>query len=150
MRLETEGLEELLGDLKKVMELPDRVQEDMLNAEADVVVQAQKDMIERLGLTDSFQLRDSIARNRKVSSDSKNGIGKYLDIYPQGTRERGKEGKRKKYGRNAEVGFIYEYGAPERKIKAYNWMKSANEKSEEQAVEEAAGVYDEFLKKNNL
>lgn len=141
MRLETEGLDELIADLEKVMDLPEQVKDDMLNAEADVVVQAQKEEIESLGLVDTGQLRDSITRNRKVSV-SKNGIGKYLDIYPQGTRENGV--------RNAEVGFILEYGAPKKEIKEYHWMRSANEKSTEAAVEAAAGVYDKFLKKNNL
>lgn len=142
MKLETDGLDQLIADMEKVMELPDRVQEDMLNAEADVVVRAQRDELTSQNLVNTGQLRESIARNNKVKTDGKGGIGKYLDIYPQGTRNDGV--------RNAEVGFILEYGAPGRKLKAYHWMKSANEKSTEKAVEAAAGVYDEFLKKVNF
>lgn len=140
MRLEVDGLDGLCADLEKVMELPERIQLDMLNAEADVIVEAQKAEIESLGLVDTGQLKKSIARTDKVKADG--GLGKCMDIYPQGTREDGV--------RNAEVGFIYEYGAKEKKIKAYHWMKTANEKSAGEAVEAAAGVYDDFLKKNNL
>lgn len=136
-----EGLAEFMDDLKNVMDLPEEVQLEMLNAEADVVVEAQKREIESLGLEDTGQMKKSIARTAKLQS-SKTGIGKYLDVYPQGTREDGV--------RNAEIGFIHEFGAPKRHIRASGWMEKANEKCATEAVGAAEEVYDNFLKKNNL
>lgn len=137
MKLEIEGLDELIGGLENIMDLPRTVQRDMLNAEADIVVRAQKEEIESLGLVDSGQLKASIARERDIKTDR---LGVCMDIYPQGTRADGI--------RNAEVGFIHEYGAPQKKIKASGWMKKANEKCADEAVEAAADVYEKFLQDN--
>ena len=41
-RLEFDGLDALMADLDSLVHLPDRVAEDMLNAEADVLVSAQR------------------------------------------------------------------------------------------------------------
>ena len=41
-RLEFDGLDTLMADLDSLAHLPDRVAEDMLNAEADVLVSAQR------------------------------------------------------------------------------------------------------------
>lgn len=141
-RVEMDGLSELMESLENIMDLPDDVQLDMLNAEADVVVEAQKKEIENLGLEDTGQLKQSIARTAKLQTNKTDGMGRYLDIYPQGTREDGV--------RNAEVGFIHEFGAPHRNIRASGWMETANEKCATEAVEAAEEVYNKFLEKNNL
>lgn len=134
--MEIEGLDDLIGDLDKIADLPEEVQMEMLHAEADVVVKAQKEMIDSLDLRDTGQLRDSIARKKG------SGAGVSLDIFPQGIRDDGI--------RNAEVGFIHEFGAPVRHIKASGWMERANEECADEAAGHAEEVYDQFLKKNNL
>ena len=139
-RVDVEGLNGLIDDFEKIIRLPEAVIMEMLHAEADVVVKAQKQEIEALGLKDTGQMKDSIARNVKRRSDS--GVGKYLDIYPQGTRDDGV--------RNADVGFIHEFGAPRKKIPASGWMESANEKCAEEAVSAAEAVYHDFLDKNGM
>lgn len=139
-RIEFDGAD-LMDDLKNIMDLPDEVLQNMLDAEADVVVEAQKDEIEKLGLEDTGQLKESIARTQKMKV-SNTGYGKYIEIYPQGTRKDGV--------RNAEVGFIHEFGAPHKGIAAKNWMNNANDKSADEAIAAAESVYDNFLKKNNL
>lgn len=136
-QIEVGGLEGLEDALGRITDIPEAVIMDMLHAEADVVVKAQKEQIDSLGLRDTGQLRESIAR-----SGSTGGGRPYLDIYPQGTREDGR--------RNAEVGFIHEFGAPGRHIRASGWMESANEKCAEEAVEAAAEVYNQLLDRNNL
>lgn len=136
-RINVEGLDSLIDDFRKIADLPEAVQLEMLHAEADIVVKAQKEQIDSLGLRDTGQLRESIAREK--GSDR----GKvYLDIYPQGTRENGV--------RNAEVGFIHEFGAKKKKIKASKWMESANEKCATEAVNAAEAVYHGFLDKNGM
>lgn len=139
-RLTIEGLDDLMDDLDSIMDLPDAVQDAMLNAEADVVVRAQKEQIRALKLVDTGQLEASIARNVKVETGS--GMSRYLDVYPQGDRREG--------GRNAEVGFIHEFGAPKRHIRASGWVSAANEKCAPETTEAAYDVYDDFLKQHNL
>ncbi|MCM1190743.1 MAG: hypothetical protein NC541_15820 [bacterium] len=140
MYIEVGGLDDLIEGLDNIMDLPEDVQREMLDAEADVVVRAQKEEIESLKLVDSGQLKASIAREHEVKLLNSGGMGMHMDIYPQGTREDGT--------RNAEVGFIHEYGAPKRHIKASAWMRNANEKCAEKAVEAAVDVYEKFLQKS--
>lgn len=136
-----DGLDDLLKDLDSIVDIPDEVLDDMLDAEADVVVRAQKEEIASQGLIDTGELQRSISRGRKYSKD----FGRKVDIYPQGTRKNGK-----KEIKNAEVGFIHEFGAPREKIPAKNWMKKANERCADQAVGSAAKVYERYLEKHNL
>jgi len=140
--LDIDGLTELMGSFEHLMDLPEDVQLDMLNAEADIVIEAQKQEIENVGLEDTGQLKRSIARTGKLQSNKTDGMGRYIDIYPQGTREDGV--------RNAEVGFIHEFGAPNRHIPATGWMESANEKCATEAVAAAETVYNQYLEKINL
>lgn len=137
-QISIEGLEELMNDLEAVAELPDGVVYEMLNEQAEVVKRAQVDKINELNLVDSGQLRDSIEKTAVRSS----GATRYLEVYPQGIRKNGV--------RNAEVGYIHEYGAPGRHISAKNWMHSANEGCAEETTEAARKVYDNYLTSKNL
>jgi len=134
-----DGLEGLMESFDALADLPEDLMDDMLNAEADVVVRAQKDAVSALGMVDTGQLKDSIRKNQKTGTGS---MGKYLDIYPQGVRDDGV--------RNAEVGFIHEFGAPRKHIPASGWMKQANEQCTDEAVSAAEAVYQEYLNENNL
>lgn len=64
--LKIAGLNGIIEDYETLANLPAEIQENMLNAEANVVIAAQKAELEKQGLIKSKQLRDSIARNRKV------------------------------------------------------------------------------------
>lgn len=136
-----DGLDDLLKDLDSITDIPEEVLDEMLDAEADVVVRAQKEEVAKQGLIDTGQLQKSISRGKKYTK----GLGRNMDIYPQGTRKNGK-----KTISNAEIGFIHEFGAPGQKIPAKNWMKKANEGCADQAVENAAKVYERYLEKHNL
>ena len=91
------------------------------------------------GLVDRGQLRDSIKVSAKVRRTSS---ARSVEIYPQGKRTDGT--------RNAEVGFIHEYGAPGRGIPAKQWMRKANERAEDAACTAAEEVYDDYLRSKNL
>lgn len=149
-KISMDGLDALIEDLESIMELPDEVVLEMLEAEADVVEQAQKRKLKKLGLIGEKgggQLIGSIRRTKKLT---KKNLEKAIYVYPQGLRR----GDRT---RNADVGFILEYGAPHRNavngkggIAPRHWMKQANEECAEEAVEKAAQVYDKYLKEHNL
>lgn len=138
------GVDALLDDLRSLADLPDSVVDGILNAEADVVVQAQREEIQRqwkgpysMGIS-----AQSIKKDNKVKRD---GSGSYINVYPQGTRKRGKERIR-----NAEIAFINEYGAPKRGIAARPAIKSVVINKGDEAVEAGEKVYHAYLDSKNL
>ena len=157
------GADDLELSLQEIAEIPDNIVQDMLAAAGEVVVAAQKRMIMRLGLVDTGKLLNSIKPFAKRSRGKP-----YVLIYPSGkhgSRNRRlvtKTYKRSKHGRtytvggdikevtNAEVGFILEFGAPKKGIRAKQWMRKANEESADAMVEAEFTVYDRWLKSKNL
>lgn len=142
-QLEVNGLDGLLEGLEALAGLPDSVGEDILNAEADVIVPAQRDEIERrwkgpysLGISAQSVKKGEVKRTR---------VGHSIYIYPQGERKRGG-----KSVRNAEIAFINEYGAPGRGIAARPAIAAANAKAEEAAVEAGERVFNAYLDSKNL
>lgn len=83
-----------------------------------------KSSIGRKGLVDTGQLKDSI----KPSKVKAEGSARYVEVYPHGTRK--KTGKQKKGVRNAEVGFVLEYGTSS--TPAAHWMSDAFDDVEEE------------------
>lgn len=133
------GLDELMLDMQAVAELPEDVQEEMLNAQADVVVKAQQEQARVMGVDQTGLTIRSIKKGKvKV----KKGV-RVIYITPTGTRKRGE-----KRVRNAEIAFVNEYG--KKKQKARPFIRTANEKSAQAATEAAAAVYDRYLKSKNL
>lgn len=141
--IEVSGLNGLLDDLEALAGLPDSVGEDILNAEADVIVSAQR---EEIGHRWSGRYSEGISAEAvKKGPVKRNGVGHSISIYPRGTRKRGG-----KSVRNAEIAFINEYGAPGRGITARPAIAAANAKAEEAAVEAGAKVFDAYLDSKNL
>lgn len=145
--VEVTGLVGLLDDLEALAGLPDSVVENILNAEADVIVQAQREEIERqwngphsMGIS-----AKAIKKDRKIRGLGYGRLYHYINVYPQGERKRGQ-----KSVRNAEIAFINEYGAPGRGIAARPAIAAANAKAEEAAVEAGAKVFDAYLDSKNL
>ncbi len=153
-----EGLEECVLFMDQLANVPDDIIHDMLAAEAEVVIEAQKKEIDSLGLVDTKKMRDSIKADNKFGKTRGKGFAQYINVYPHGVHhtykarttikryKRSKSGRTYIYGggikksNNAEVGFIHEYGAPSRNIPAKQWMRKANEKAAPKASEAAAKV----------
>lgn len=115
------GLDALSDDFAALARLPDKVVEEILDAEAEVILPAQREEIEKqwrgphsLGIS---------AKSIKKGKVKKDKDGRSLTIYPQGTRKRGGRSTR-----NAEIAFINEYGAPGRRIAARPAIDTANKK----------------------
>lgn len=146
--MSVDGLGPLIDDFMTLASLPDSVVDDMLNAGADVVAEAQRAEIQRQwkGSYSMGISAKSIKKAKKIRTTKYLGItGRYINIYPQGTRKRGK-----KSIRNAEIAFINEYGAPGRGIASRPAIASANAKAERQAVEAGEKVYHAYLDSKNL
>lgn len=146
-RVDVIGLNKLIDDLELLASMPDDVVEDILDAEADVIVEAQRMVIEQKwkGPYSMNISAKSVKKDRKIKGLGGGRLYRYINIYPQGTRKRGG-----KSVRNAEIAFINEYGAPGRGIAARPAIATANAKAEAAAVEAGAKVFDAYLDSENL
>ena len=141
--MEVNGLDGLLDDLEALAGLPDSVGEDILNAEADVIVSVQW---EEIGRRWRGPYSEGIsAQAVKKGPVKRKGSGQSIHVYPQGTRKR-----HGKSVRNAEIAFINEYGAPGRGIAARPAIAAANAKAEKTAVEAGNQAFDAYLDSKNL
>lgn len=139
----TNGIDALYSDISMINLYHDSVMEDILNAEADVVVSKQRAEIERqwkgpcsLGIS---------ARSVKKGRVKWGHGRRIIFISPRGTRKRGK-----KTVRNAEIAFINEYGAPKRDIRPRPAIREANERAMDEATAAGEKIYDDFLNRINL
>ena len=133
------GLDELLLDMQAVAELPDEVVIAMLDADADVTVEAQKRAGRAMGVTDSGTMLRSIQKGKPKLRKGQ----RVLYITPTGSRKRGE-----KRVRNAEIAFINEYGKKGQKARPF--IRTGNETSAKEATEAALRVYDRWLRSKNL
>lgn len=141
--IRTNGIDALYSDLSMISLYHDSVMEDILNAEADVIVSQQRAEIER-------QWKGPYSLGISAKSVKKGlvkwGTGRrIIFIYPRGTRKRGK-----KTIRNAEIAFINEFGAPKRNIRARPAIRDANEDAIDEATAAGEKVYNDFLNRMNL
>lgn len=131
-RVKLRGLDAVIGELEKVGELgTDAEAERILNAMSDAAEpvlrrNAEKDVI---GLRGKWTGGTKKSIGRTKMRKRKDG-GRAMYLYPQGDRVRGKT--KKTVTRNAEIGFLNEYGVPSKKMMARRWV----EKTGEQAAEE--------------
>lgn len=133
------GLDELMLSMEEISQIPDEVQDAMLNAQADVVTAAQKARARAYGVQDTGLVISSI---KKGKPKRKNGV-RVIYITPSGTRRRGKQTVR-----NAEIAFINEYG--DRRQRARPFIRDANEACAEATTQAGFEVYDKWLKSKNL
>lgn len=142
-QLEVDGLNGLLEDLEALAGLPDSVADGILEAEADVIVQAQR---EEIGRQWKGPYSEGISAGAVKKGKVKEGqAGRSITVSPQGSRKRGG-----KSVRNAEIAFINEYGVPGRGIAARPAIAAANAKAEEAAVEAGERVFNAYLDSKNL
>lgn len=139
------GLDELMLSMQEIAEIPDEVQDEMLNAGADVVVRAQKRAAETMGVQDTGLVIDSISKGPVKVKDGKRGIY----VYPRGTRIRGADEKGKPIRvRNAEIAFVSEYGTTHQAARPF--VLQGNETSAEETTQAQAAVYDRWLESKGL
>lgn len=129
--LTTNGLSEFSFTMEELSDLPGSVVEDMLNAEADIVVEAQKRKGRAYGVHRTGVTLSSIRKGRIHSTSDE----KKIYVTPQGVNDRG--------NRNAEVAFVNEYGTSKQAPRPF--IRDANEESIDSAVEAAEEVLDAYL-----
>lgn len=133
------GLDELMLSMQEIAQIPDDVVDEILNAQADVTVEAQKAAGRQLGVEDTGITLQKLKKGRiKLRKGQR-----VLYITPTGSRKRGKTRTR-----NAEIAFINEFGKNGQKARPF--IKLGNEKSAEAATAAGFRVYDWWLKSKNL
>ena len=142
-RLTVNGLDALSDDFAALARLPDSVIDGILDAEADVILPAQRAEIEKQWNGPKNFSTGMSAKSIKKGKVKKDRDGRSLSIYPQGTRKRGGQTTR-----NAEIAFINEYG--KRGQPARPAIGTANKKKEKEAIDAGERVYNQFLDRRNL
>ena len=150
-RFETEGLNEVIQEMKRQGELAGEVADKMLIAAAEVVKQSWREEAEHRQFRDTSAMINSIdfKGSPKTVADVK-----ILDIYPQG-----KDGKTT----NAAKAFILHWGTsskgsrrkrlkkkfPGPGIPRTLWVDEADKLSGPRVLEVYTRIWDEFLKGSN-
>jgi len=133
----TVGLEGLQRALKDLENIPINVQKDMLDAQADVVVEAQVYTAGTM-LTGPYY-EGAVARSVTKSKPRQRKSGPYIDITFKGLQ----------HGtRLAEIAFINEYGKKSQPARPF--IKKANEMSAKASEDAAMRVYDKWLNSKGL
>ena len=131
-RLEMDGFDELLAEMKRMGELSGEVADKMLMAGAEEVKKAWRQSAKRVPHRVSGDLIESIdyARKPKTAGDIRT-----IDIYPQG--------KDRKGVRNAEKAFILNYGTKTRT--ASHWVDDADRASGEPVMQAMTEIWGKHL-----
>ena len=127
-KFNTVGFDDLEKEFLKQSEVATKAIPKMLEAGAAVLVDAQKEEAKTLKVEDSGDLIKSIKASKVKTTD----IDSTITVAPTGKNHNGV--------RNAEVGFVNEYGTS--KQPARPWMETANIKSEEKVHQAMVNVWE--------
>lgn len=120
----TVGLEEVAERFLRMEEAATKAVPLMLETGAEVLVQAQRDEAEAMGIKETAGFINSIKATPVKGDETE----RYVEVYPQGKAKHGNDRKGDKSNvRYATIGFIAQYGTS--KIPARPYMTSANEKA---------------------
>lgn len=148
----SEGLDALMISMQEIAEIPEDVVDEMLNAQADVVLEAQKRSILAHGIYDKENTARHVVDSMKKGKPKwrKKDQVRVIYITPAGSRRRG--GKRRwsrpKATRNAEILFVNEYGRKDQQARPA--IREANETSAQASTEAAFTIYDRWLESKDL
>lgn len=149
----TEGLEDIVAAFMRHETEVDKVVDDMLTANAEIYVNAQKQAAAGYGIKQTGGFIESINAGAIESSDTE----RHIDIMPEGRADHGadygggysnKAGKRKGKAqkgnvRYATIGYIFEYGTSS--IPAKPWLTQGNAAAESIAYEAAKEIWDNVV-----
>ena len=125
----TVGLEAVIEAFGKREQATVAAVPKMLQAGADVLVEAQRAEAKAMGIEETAGFVNAI----KATSIKGDDTEKYVEVYPQGKAKHGNEKKGDKSNvRYATIGFINEYGTSSQPARPY--MTTANEKAHEKVV----------------
>lgn len=131
-RFDTSGLDDVIREMEQLGELYGETADEMLMAGAEEVKKAWKESAERHKHRDTGDMIESIGYLRQPK---RVGDIRAIDIYPQGTDQKGI--------RNAEKAFILNYGTRTRT--ASNWVFYADAMCAEPVAKAMEAIWDKKL-----
>lgn len=141
-KIEIMGLEEIATLFDEIPEVVEQAVPKMLEKGAEVLIKAQKEEAQAMGLNDTGDFVKSI----KATKVKRDGRESYIEVYPQGKAKHGNERKGDKSNvRYATIGFIAEYGRSNMQARPY--MTVANEKAADKVVSTQKEVLNKELEK---
>lgn len=143
-RFSCNDIDGLVLSIEEVAQLPDGVMDDILTAGAEVIKKAHIASINQRFDKRTAKLIGSPSIFLKRGRQG----GRYALIYPKGEHHRYHAKKGDGVARNADVGFVLEFGGHGNN--AVGWMREANESSADAMVSAEEKVYDAWLKSKNL
>ncbi len=133
----TVGLEDVIEAFSKREAATVAAVPKMLQAGADVLVEAQRAEAAAMGLNDTGGFVNSIKATAVKGDESE----KHIEVYPQGRAKHGNDRKGDKSNvRYATIGFVAEYGTSSQQARPY--MTTANAKAHEKVVEAQREVWE--------
>ena len=141
-QIEMQSVTAIVKDLERAAADFPQLRKEILREQAVLVEKELRASLQAEGLVDTRQLLNSLGR---VSQRDRMIVG------PSGDRKSkiSRSGKIQNM-RNGYVGYVHEYGANKRGIRARGWVTNAVKKSTSPAADIAARKINEHLKKNNL
>lgn len=139
-----EGLDDLLLSLTEISQIPEDVQDEMLNGMADALV---PEIVERgrgYGVELTGKMLKSISKGKAKTLQ---GV-RTISVKPRGYQTHGGKGLKKQKISNEEVAFLQNYGT--RKQQARPFFTDAVAISEKTMQKAAEHIYDLWLKSKNL
>lgn len=161
------GLDEFMLDMQQIAEIPEDVQDEMILAQAQVAMEAQREEAKKLGMYQGYDTSNNsrftsatnilwgqeksystgqLAKSIRISKPKTKKGTRSVSVYFAGSRKRGKN--KIHTVKNSEIAFLNEYGT--RTINARHFIWVANEKSAEATTKAGFEVYDRWLKSKEL
>lgn len=138
----TVGLEDVIEAFSRREQAAVEAVPKMLQAGAAVLVEAQQEEAQAMGLNETGGFVKSI-KATTVKGDSRE---KYIDVFPHGRAKHGNDRKGDKSNvRYATIGFVAEYGTSRQAARPY--MTVANDKAHGKVVEAQREIWE---RENNV
>jgi len=138
--IDTSGFEDFFREMQILGEDIDEIADEMLEAGAEVAVEAWKNVIKEHDYIDTGDMLASVAPNKPTNLRSKKYKGpRSIEVYPQGEDRNGMS--------NAEKAYILHWGTSNPKRRGSRFVDEVDDKAGRKIYEAMEQVMDEHLKK---
>lgn len=135
--IDLSGIKSIIADFEELAKIPDCVAQEILSGQADIVLKAQNDTGEAMGVHRTGRTLNSLRKGK--FGRFANGDAAIKVIF---------KGENADGNRNAEVAYINEFGKTNQPARPF--ILTANEKSGAATIMVAFNVWDKYLKSKNF
>lgn len=134
-----DGLDGLMESLSQFEAMPDHVKDDILNAQADALIPELQERGRAYGVQDTGDMLKKI----KKGKIRQNKYCRYVVVAPRGTRTRKTKSGKSQRIKNAEIGFLQNYGTRNQPARPF-WTDTV-EISAQTVFKAGEKVFDQYL-----